>query len=92
MRIPDVLVPYMGGLTFLPFVRESKLAEKPANPPSGAPKAEAPKVVSPAEKEKLPTPVKKEAPSPKAPATTTTPAPAAEAAKKDESKVCFKLY
>jgi hypothetical protein len=40
VRIPDVLVPFMGGLTFLPFVRDSKLAEtvneKPKNPPKAA--------------------------------------------------------
>jgi seryl-tRNA synthetase len=28
VRIPEVLVPYMGGLTFLPFVRDSKLPDK----------------------------------------------------------------
>jgi seryl-tRNA synthetase len=29
VRVPDVLVPYMGGRTFLPFVRESRIAAKP---------------------------------------------------------------
>ena len=24
MRVPDVLIPYMGGITFMPFVRESR--------------------------------------------------------------------
>lgn len=28
VRIPEVLVPFMGGLTFLPFVRDSKIPEK----------------------------------------------------------------
>jgi len=30
VRVPEVLVPYMGGLDFLPFVRDSKLPEKVA--------------------------------------------------------------
>ena len=28
MRIPEVLVPFMGGITFLPFIRDSKPADK----------------------------------------------------------------
>jgi hypothetical protein len=36
VRIPEVLVPFMGGLTFLPFVRESKPID---NKPSAAAKA-----------------------------------------------------
>ena len=28
VRVPPVLVPYMGGLDFLPFVRDSKLPDK----------------------------------------------------------------
>ena len=28
VRIPEVLVPFMGGITFLPFVRDSKPADK----------------------------------------------------------------
>lgn len=35
VRVPDVLVPFMGGITFLPFVRESKLAEKDNKANSG---------------------------------------------------------
>eukprot|EP01032_Pedospumella_encystans_P022856 gene22856-25885_t len=30
VRIPEVLVPFMGGITFLPFVRDSKPADKSA--------------------------------------------------------------
>lgn len=42
VRVPEVLVPFMGGLTFLPFVRESKLD-------TGVPKAPAaPKEKKPA--------------------------------------------
>lgn len=34
VRIPEVLVPFMGGLTFLPFVRDSKLEEGSKIPPA----------------------------------------------------------
>ena len=28
VRVPEVLVPFMGGMDFLPFVRDSKLPDK----------------------------------------------------------------
>lgn len=31
VRIPEVLVPFMGGITFLPFVRASRIGEKAAD-------------------------------------------------------------
>ena len=38
MNIPDVLVPFMDGVTFLPFVRDSKLAPTiSVNPTTVAP-------------------------------------------------------
>lgn len=59
MRVPDVLIPFMGGITFLPFVRDSKLPDKApvpvaattkeakAPPPAPAPKTvEAPSVAA----------------------------------------------
>lgn len=50
VRIPEVLVPFMGGMTFLPFVRDSKLeaatpipatVKKTETAPAAAPKAKA---------------------------------------------------
>ncbi|CAM9424172.1 unnamed protein product, partial [Ectocarpus fasciculatus] len=55
VRIPEVLVPFMGGLTFLPFVRDSRVVQ-------GAPKAAAPKV-APAQKA-TPVPNAKDTPPP----------------------------
>jgi len=50
VRIPEVLVPFMGGITFLPFIRDSKPAdkstaagEKKKDASAAAPKAEKPK-------------------------------------------------
>ena len=39
VRIPDVLVPYMHGVTFMPFVRDSKLAPKVEGKEAGGGKA-----------------------------------------------------
>lgn len=38
VRIPEVLVPFMGGITFLPFIRDSKPADKSSS--AGAEKKE----------------------------------------------------
>ena len=37
MHIPEVLVPFMGGITYLPFVRDSKLAPTIVEKPLGTP-------------------------------------------------------
>jgi hypothetical protein len=42
VRVPEVLVPYMGGVTFMPFVRDSKLPEKGATVSKAASSAKAP--------------------------------------------------
>jgi seryl-tRNA synthetase len=79
VRIPEVLVPFMGGMTFLPFVRESKLDATPANA-SG--KAVSPTVATkkaePAAPKKTET-TATEVPPPVAPATASTEAAAAPA-------------
>ncbi len=36
VRVPEVLVPFMGGITFMPFVRDSKLPEKGATKSASA--------------------------------------------------------
>jgi len=36
VRIPEVLVPFMGGITFLPFVRDSKFGDKTAGTKAGS--------------------------------------------------------
>jgi len=64
VRVPEVLVPFMGGLTFLPFVRDSMLKTTAADAPAA--KAADPK------KEKA------AAPTPAAAAPAPAPAPAAE--------------
>lgn len=67
VRVPEVLVPFMGGITFLPFVRDSRISAPVAAPTASAP-AKAP----------APAPAKAPAPAPaKAPAK--APAPAAAA-------------
>ena len=37
MHVPEVLVPFMGGLTFLPFVRESRLTPAVDRPLTAVP-------------------------------------------------------
>lgn len=53
VRVPEVLVPYMGGVTFMPFVRDSKLAPAVDAKAAKAPKA---KVVAAAPASKAPAP------------------------------------
>lgn len=101
VRVPEVLVPFMGGITFLPFIRDSRPPEKGSAPAAAPAAKEAPKQPketkeAPKEpKEPKPAAEKKEkaapapaAAAPAAPAAAAplpTPAPAA-AAKEDKSK------
>lgn len=62
VHIPEVLVPFMGGITYLPFVRESKIPEKQAAA-AGAKKEEKKAAATPAPA------VKGEVKPPAAPAT-----------------------
>lgn len=81
VRVPDVLVPYMGGMTFMPFVRDSKIPDKQQQQPqqqqqqgaAGAKKEEKKKDSKPAEKKDAPA-------AAAAPAVAPTAAPAAAAA------------
>jgi hypothetical protein len=91
VRIPEVLVPFMGGMTFLPFVRESKLEAIPANASGKAAAPAAAKKAEPATK-KTDTPAATEVPPPAASVTssietavTPAPAPAPEAAAAKQS-------
>lgn len=75
VRVPEVLVPFMGGMTFLPFVRDSKLPDK-SQPTAPAPaKAPAPKPAPaapvPASAAPAPTPAAPVPPTPAAPAAST---------------------
>mmetsp|Transcript_23496 Transcript_23496/g.39289 ORF Transcript_23496/g.39289 Transcript_23496/m.39289 type:complete len:637 (+) Transcript_23496:61-1971(+) len=82
VRVPEVLVPFMGGITFMPFIRDARpmdksdkakaaaaAATKPAAPAAPATKPVAPPAAPPA------APVM----PPSAPAISTAPAPAAPA-------------
>ena len=94
MHIPEVLVPFMGGITFLPFVRDSKLAptnvEKPlttaTTTAAGATekKSEEKKTDKPAAVALTPAPAPASAPASadavKAEPSTSTPTPAPAAA------------
>jgi hypothetical protein len=95
VRIPEVLVPFMGGITFLPFVRDAKPTDKSSAAPAAAPKEKAekapaapkePKEAKPAaaapaaEKKEKPAAAPKEKAAP-------LPTPAPAAAKEDKSKV-----
>mmetsp|Transcript_10485 Transcript_10485/g.11296 ORF Transcript_10485/g.11296 Transcript_10485/m.11296 type:complete len:644 (+) Transcript_10485:109-2040(+) len=76
VHIPEVLVPFMGGITYLPFVRDSKIAPQPA---SGSAKQEKKADAAPA--------APKKAEESKAPAETKPPAePAPAATAATESK------
>mmetsp|Transcript_54691 Transcript_54691/g.108027 ORF Transcript_54691/g.108027 Transcript_54691/m.108027 type:complete len:430 (-) Transcript_54691:104-1393(-) len=99
VRIPEVLVPFMGGITFLPFVRDSRPPEKGAassSAASAAPKEKAPKeakqpkpsaaapaAAAPAAAPAAAVPVEKTEKKEKAPALP-KPTPAAPAAPKED--------
>ncbi len=68
VRVPEVLVPYMGGVTFMPFVRESRIDATPVA--KAAPSSKAASAPAPA-----PAPAPASAPAP-APASAPAPAPA----------------
>lgn len=81
VRVPEVLVPFMGGITFMPFVRESKLPEKAAGGKAASPAPAA--AAKPAAAPKADAAPKAAAPAPAAaaaPATEKAAAPAAPAA------------
>lgn len=77
VRVPEVLVPFMGGITFLPFVRDSRNA--PSIPPAVSSKPPAEKKAETSKPAAAPTPTAAPAPAPSAPPPALAPASGPEA-------------